>query len=293
MRETRRRLGAFASLIAIVMLEATQCAPPPPRSAPARLPTPLPKVQPCPPEMAEVALPSAGAGSARPSHSGASSAFCIDRYEASIARRSAAGTLSDWPSNQPVDGSEAEIVAVCRAGRKPQGYISGAQAELACERANKRLCSAEEWVTACRGPQHTRYPYGDVRRASVCNDRFGRATDHPVARLFKASAVRGQSSRKMWTPSFMNDPRLLELPDTVAASGAFPGCTNEYGAFDMVGNLHEWVADRQGSFLGGYFMDTLRNGEGCAYRTTAHAFGYHDYSTGFRCCADAASATVP
>ena len=28
------------------------------------------------------------------------------------------------------------------------------------------------------------------------------------------------------------------------------------------------------------------NGDGCTYRTAAHEFTYHDYSTGFRCCAD-------
>ncbi|QXD15378.1 hypothetical protein GQ464_000010 [Rhodocaloribacter litoris] len=31
----------------------------------------------------------------------------------------------------------------------------------------------------------------------------------------------------------------------------------------------------------------LCHGEGCLYRTTAHGRTYHDYSTGFRCCADA------
>jgi formylglycine-generating enzyme required for sulfatase activity len=97
----------------------------------------------------------------------------------------------------------------------------------------------------------------------------------------------------MWTPAFMNDPRLDELPDTVAASGAFPRCTNGYGAVDMVGNLHEWVADPAGTFLGGYFMDTLQNGPGCEYRTRAHGFTYHDYSTGFRCCSDRGREAAP
>ena len=51
-------------------------------------------------------------------------------------------------------------------------------------------------------------------------------------------------------------------------------------------NLHEWVDDPNGTFRGGYYMDTERNGDGCKYATTAHDFGYHDYSTGFRCCMD-------
>jgi hypothetical protein len=29
------------------------------------------------------------------------------------------------------------------------------------------------------------------------------------------------------------------------------------------------------------------NGDGCSYKTVAHDADYHDYSTGFRCCADA------
>ena len=60
----------------------------------------------------------------------------------------------------------------------------------------------------------------------------------------------------------------------------------------MVGNLHEWVADPKGTFMGGFFMDTFQNGEGCEYRTTAHGFDYHDYSTGFRCCAEPVAASA-
>ena len=61
---------------------------------------------------------------------------------------------------------------------------------------------------------------------------------------------------------------------------------NSFGVFDMVGNVHEWVADPNGTFRGGYYLDTTLNGEGCNYRTDAHDATYHDYSTGFRCCAD-------
>jgi formylglycine-generating enzyme required for sulfatase activity len=54
----------------------------------------------------------------------------------------------------------------------------------------------------------------------------------------------------------------------------------------MVGNLHEWTADPNGTFQGGYWLDTSLHGDGCAYRTIAHPFDYRDYSIGFRCCAD-------
>jgi formylglycine-generating enzyme required for sulfatase activity len=88
-----------------------------------------------------------------------------------------------------------------------------------------------------------------------------------------------------WDPLKMNDPRLNQLEGGLARTGSHPSCTNEYGVYDMVGNLHEWTSDPEGTFQGGYYLDTALNGEGCSYRTTAHDFDYHDYSTGFRCCA--------
>jgi formylglycine-generating enzyme required for sulfatase activity len=84
----------------------------------------------------------------------------------------------------------------------------------------------------------------------------------------------------------MVDPRLNQLEGTLTRTGERSGCTNEYGVFDMVGNLHEWVDDPDGTFQGGYYLDTHMNGDGCYYRTTAHPMWHLDYSTGFRCCAD-------
>jgi hypothetical protein len=83
----------------------------------------------------------------------------------------------------------------------------------------------------------------------------------------------------------MNDPRLNQVEGSLAKAGAFPKCKNAYKVFDMVGNLHEWTAATEGTFRGGYYLDTAINGSGCDYRTTAHERTYHDYSTGFRCCA--------
>jgi sulfatase-modifying factor enzyme 1 len=268
----RRRLGLGAVLAALVVLEWTMCAPPATRPPPPP-PPPPPLVIPapvCPAGMAEIP--------------GERGRFCIDRYEEAL---EASGSHAPWAGNRSVDDAGEDFVAVSRAGQKPQGYISGAQAALACQHAGKRLCAPSEWKTACRGPENTRYPYGDTRRADVCNDRFDKQTNHPVPRLYKQAQSSGDKPVKMWSPELMNDPRLHELPETVSSTGAFEGCTNGYGVFDMVGNLHEWVDDPRGTFMGGFFMDTKLNGEGCDYRTTAHDFGYHDYSTGFRCCADA------
>jgi len=272
MSAARRRFWSLAVLGTVVIVEWTMCASPaPPPPAPPPPPPPPPPA--CPVEMAEVP--------------GEGGSFCIDRYEGALELKGAGKQRSPWPSNEAIDGSEAQVVAVSRKNQKPQGYISGEQAALACKNAGKRLCAPSEWKTACRGPEHTRYPYGDTRQAGVCNDRFDKPTGHPVMRLFKQSKMQGEKTAKMWSPALMNDPRLHDLSDTVTPTGSFSTCTNGFGVFDMVGNLHEWVADPKGTFMGGFFMDTRLNGEGCEYRTTAHHFGYHDYSTGFRCCADA------
>ncbi len=96
----------------------------------------------------------------------------------------------------------------------------------------------------------------------------------------------------VWTQ--LNDPRLGQVDGALSKTGSHEACVSGYGAFDMMGNLHEWVktdaSSAHGVFAGGYYLDTSINGEGCDYRTTAHAHDYHDYSTGFRCCADALGA---
>jgi hypothetical protein len=89
----------------------------------------------------------------------------------------------------------------------------------------------------------------------------------------------------------LNEPALGQVDGALGKTGEHIGCVNGWGLYDMVGNLHEWVATDpalpNGTFAGGYYLDTTLNGDGCHYRTVAHAHDYHDYSTGFRCCADA------
>ena len=128
------------------------------------------------------------------------------------------------------------------------------------------------------GPRAETFGYGSERVEGRCNDE-GRS---PMLRLYPQVATSWSHVGLL----DMNDPRLNQLPDTLAQTGAHEGCTNEYGVFDMVGNLHEWTNDPHGTFQGGYYLDTHMNGDGCSYRTVAHDVTYHDYSTGFRCCAD-------
>lgn len=205
--------------------------------------------------------------------------FCVDRFEGSLKEVTASGE-QDWPWNQvPAEGKRYK--AVSRSRQVPQGYISGQQAAAACAEAGKRLCTAPEWQQACMGPKATTFPYGEAYQKGACNEHYhDKVYVGPYQRLYPKPA---------YDLKTMNDPRINNLGDTVAASGVFAQCTNDYGVFDMVGNLHEWVSDikdGKGMFRGGYFNEAEKNGPGCAYKTTAHGFAYHDYSTGFRCCAD-------
>ncbi len=204
-------------------------------------------------------------------------AFCIDMYEGSLVEKLPNGEERDWPYYQTIPAG-VDVRAVSRAGVYPQGYISGVQAKAACEASGKRLCKPDEWKKACMGPAATIFPYGSHRETGRCNDN-GRS---PMEFYFRLD----DKPEHAWKWGFngnMIDPRLNQLEGTLAKTGEHPDCTNEYGAYDMMGNLHEWVDDPAGTFQGGYYLDTHLNGDGCYYRTTAHPMSHLDYSTGFRC----------
>ncbi len=222
---------------------------------------PLPMNGLCPPDMASI-----------------DDRFCVDKFEASLVEVLANGQERAWPYYLPVEGKV--VRAVSEKGVYPQGYISGKQAAEACTRSAKRLCRATEWRTACRGPRGTKYPYGNERRPGTCNDH-GRSG---MGVLFGGEIAQGKGF--VWEN--MNHPELNQLERTLAETGSHEGCANEYGVYDMVGNLHEWIDDPSGAFQGGYYLDVQQLGEGCSYRADAHEAWYHDYSTGFRCCADVA-----
>jgi sulfatase modifying factor 1 len=194
---------------------------------------------------------------------------CVDRWEGSLVERHEDGSETPWSAHEVPNGHD--VRAVSRPGVTPQAHISMNEAQLACKASGKRLCHAREWKTACRGPENTNFPYGESREANACVDTNRTS---PMAVLHNGEH----------TARTMNDPEANQLPNTVEPTGAAAACTNDYGVYDMVGNVHEWADD--GAFHGGYYLDTKLNGPGCEYVTTAHAKNYYDYSTGFRCCTD-------
>ncbi len=212
--------------------------------------------------------------------------FCVDQFEASTVvvdkarkptQKAAPKVLRSHSPYKPVGSTE--VMAVSAKGKVPQAHITQEQAERACFNAGKRLCTDDEWLEACRGKKPTQYPYGDEHQEGLCNDKgvsgfnllFGPGNNTPP-------------EPHAYNMENMNDPRLNQIEGSLAKTGSFPKCKNGFKVHDMVGNLHEWTSSKQGTFRGGYYLDTKINGRGCDYRTTAHDVKYHDYSTGFRCC---------
>jgi hypothetical protein len=186
--------------------------------------------------------------------------------------------LPDLPTWQLDAASRPK--AVSRPNMRPQGYTPGFVADPACREAGKRLCREEEWVFACKGQNQTKHPYGNDFRQGRCNVF---RQDHP-----------GRILHGSWSTG-LSDPRLNTMSDSTGSllrsTGGTPACKSEWGEdaiFDMVGNLDEWVDDASGVFVGGFFSRNTRNG--CEARVGSHPIAYFDYSTGFRCCADLASA---
>jgi formylglycine-generating enzyme required for sulfatase activity len=138
--------------------------------------------------------------------------------------------------------------AMSVAGVLPWPVADNAMAAQACTAAGKRLCSAEEWRIACKGSDGTVYAYGDSYDPAICNgiDAFGRQSFH------------------------------------LAPTGSFPGCTNEWGLFDINGNLWEHVA-------GGSDMTVRGGAYNCNDSAALHKCDYvpanwTPSARGFRCC---------
>jgi formylglycine-generating enzyme required for sulfatase activity len=196
---------------------------------------PMAPVVNCPPGMKPVSGGNFKRGSApddlgkmdaRPLESVHVSLFCIDEYE--------------HPS-QP--------------GVLPAVNVSWEEAQRACAKGGKRLCTEEEWEKACKGPGNARFPYGNGFDPNLCN------TQDPAGK-----------------------DRVL------AEAGRFPQCRSAYQVADLSGNVTEWTSSELGEGpsrkvqKGGSFGQT-----GHAVRCSARISGVSTErkpAVGFRCCAD-------
>lgn len=130
--------------------------------------------------------------------------------------------------------------------KKPRKKNEWYGAKDICKKQGKRLCSDEEWEKACKGPENLRYPYGNEYDPQKCNTESGK----------------------------------------ISLVGAYNECVSGYGAYDMSGNLKEWMTSKSlGMHLnmrGGYYKSKARETRCSAFKKVIPFGSRVEY--GFRCC---------
>jgi formylglycine-generating enzyme required for sulfatase activity len=126
--------------------------------------------------------------------------------------------------------------------------VSFAEASRLCTSRSERLCTENEWEAACRGKNGSSYPYGMGFDPNRCN-----------------------------TESHGGD---------IAPAGSFARCVSASGAYDMSGNVAEWVIDRGQPAQKGGSAETGPPLVRCS-NTVRGVDPLGGRLVGFRCCSEA------
>jgi serine/threonine protein kinase len=128
----------------------------------------------------------------------------------------------------------------------PRTNVGFVEAQRICESRGERLCSDAEWERACRGKGAASYPYGQIFDPIRCN----------------AQHKSGE----------------------IVAAGSLVGCRSASGAYDMSGNVAEWVAS--GLVRGGSVAQGAQQVRCSAAARPPSPAKDGSPQVGFRCCAD-------
>jgi serine/threonine protein kinase len=133
-------------------------------------------------------------------------------------------------------------------GQAPTFEVSYDQAQKLCHDQGKRLCTADEWERACKGPQSDIYAYGNAYDTEFC----------------------GAGVEDMYS------------------SGAKAECRSDYGVYDLSGSFREWTATpaKKGRYMvKGGEKGAPERGTRCA-SAIDESENYADKTLSFRCCRD-------
>ncbi|MCA9545223.1 MAG: SUMF1/EgtB/PvdO family nonheme iron enzyme, partial [Myxococcales bacterium] len=123
---------------------------------------------------------------------------------------------------QPEDGStlvgvmqapDVDAQACSQAGVRPWHSVKWDTAKASCEAIGWRLCTKDELLRSCQGPDSTAYAFGRQFEGGKCN------------------------FREAYTGPNAEDP-------SEAPAGQYAECTAGEGVFDANGNLWEWSSER-------------------------------------------------
>ena len=107
-----------------------------------------------------------------------------------------------------------------KKGKIPMATLDYATATKLCSDQGKRLCTMEEWKTACGS---RKFVYGDTYIRNKCYSNQNNTKGH-------TSLMHGETAQ--------------------VASGSHPDCKSPAGVYDLLGNVEEWVLDDWRGFPG-------------------------------------------
>jgi formylglycine-generating enzyme required for sulfatase activity len=155
----------------------------------------------------EFVMGSSAASDERPAHRVYLDAYYLDAFEVTISRY--AKFIESVTTQQAPH--QWNTVNLTEDGDRPVIGVNWSDADAYCRWTEKRLPAEAEWEKAARGTDGRKYPWGDEDPGeNVAN--FGRCCG--------------------WSG--------FEL---LAVVGTHPAGKSPYGAFDLTGNVWEWVAD--------------------------------------------------
>jgi formylglycine-generating enzyme required for sulfatase activity len=114
-------------------------------------------------------------------------------------------------------------------GQKPLVLVGFEEAQQLCASLGKRLCDEQEWAFACEGEQLLPYSHGYERDPTRCViDRLASKPHDRLARYDEC--MDSDRCRETFSKIDQREP-----------AGTFRACVSPVGAYDMTGNVSEWV----------------------------------------------------
>jgi len=141
----------------------------------------------------------------QPRHQVYLDAYHIDKFEITTERYAKFLAFTGW--QKPFNWN---MVTLPEHATRPVIGVGWADADAYCRINGRRLPTEAEWEKAARGTTERRYPWGE-KKPAVSLALFGQMTKFSY--------------------------------DLLKPVGSYPGGESPYGAFDLAGNVAEWVED--------------------------------------------------